>query len=138
MKGTEYKYEGLTDGVRKSVESACMVLGPGPAVRYVLKYKGKAIHESPKLKLFINAGGAKVWAATVVKLMFWQGEYWQSCKSNIKKRQGYDVDFSSTIEILPQYCLTSRFDKPENKAMFKKIASDLFKSGDFTIEKIEI
>ena len=71
-----------------------------------------------------------------VHRIFWHGAYWQSCEKNIKAWNGYNVDFSATLDILHSNGLTSRFKEPKNKKMFKEIAKQLFELKIFTVEKI--
>ncbi len=70
--------------------------------------------------------------------VFLHGAYWQSCAKNIKSSKGYDVDFSATLDILHSHGLTSRFQEPKNKKMFKDLANELLKQGIFNIEEIKL
>lgn len=124
----------LTEGILKSVESSFYQNYNNPTELFVCKYKGKLIYQDKKM-LFTSKGRAAGFIRKFVYEIFWQGEYWHKYKDNIK---GYDVDYSATIKILPQYGLTARFDLPENKKMFKDIATNLIKEGIITIEKITL
>ena len=108
----------LTEGILKSVESSFMQNYNHNYIRYIVKYKGKSMHRGDKI-FFKTEANAKSFVTSFVREIFTQGEYWQEYKNNIKLQTGYDVDYSATISILPQYGLTSRFDLPENKKMFK-------------------
>jgi hypothetical protein len=125
----------LTPGILKSIESAVIVTFNDlvQVDLFVVKYKGRIYTQENKPKVFYSKKTAKKFLVQWVKNIFWQGEYWQSCSSNIKKQRNYDVDFSATIKILPQYGLTKRFDLPEQ--MFKDIADELLAKEIFTIEK---
>ena len=103
---------------------------------YVIRYRGNLFLDGPKILVFNSENKAKSYLRKWVENVFHHGEYWQSCKNNIKKNTGYEVDFSATIKILPSYGLTSRFQLPENKKMFKDFAEELIKEEIVVIEKL--
>ena len=129
----------LTEGILKAIDSSFHQSYNQiykPAELWVVKYKGKFM-QGYKFKPFSSEGRAKSFVTQFVKEIFAQGEYWQQYKANTKIHTGgYDVDYSETIKMLPQYGSTSRFDDPKNKKMFKDIATELIKSGIITIEKL--
>ena len=126
----------LNQGIIKSIESAVHVTMCTDRL-YALKYRGVIfIQNSANVRLFANQGAAKASLTKFVEQTFRQGEYWQSCSKNVKRNTGYDVDFSATIAMLPSYGLTSRFEDPKNKKMFKEIATELINQKIFTIEEI--
>lgn len=129
-------YQGLTDGILKSVESYFLQEFNSAKPMYVVKYKGKLMHKSSGVRVFANAGGAKSFITTFVKDLFWHGEYYQNCKAQLFKNYGIEVDYTATIKILPSHGLTSRFESAEVKKMFKDIGTDLLNKGIFTIETI--
>jgi hypothetical protein len=127
----------LTSGILKSVESSFMI-NKDSASMYAIRYKGELfIEKGRNAKLFANLGSAKTALLHFVRDIFWNGEYYQEYKANLKSQTGYEVDFSETIKILPQYGKTDRFEKPESKQMFKDIRDKLLKEGIFTIEEIK-
>lgn len=125
----------LTPGILKSVESSFHQSYNIPIQLFVCKYRGRLMYEDKKT-IFTSKKKAVAFVNKFVFLIFWQGEYWQQYKDNIKKRTGYDVDYSATIAILPQYGPTARLDLPENKKMIKDIAKNLIKEDIITIEPI--
>lgn len=129
----------LTEGILKSVDSSFHQTYNHPCEFYVCKYRGKIMYQRPyKPEIFMTEAAAKSFVTMFVRLIFWQGEYWQSCKDNIKTRTGYEVDYSGTAKILSAYGLVSRFDEAKNKKMFKDIGIELVKQGIITIEKITL
>ena len=128
----------LTEGILKSIDSAVTVLNRYEARdTYGLFYKGVRVEIDGAKKIYYTQNAAKKAVYNLVFLTFWQGEYYQSCKRQIKERSGVDVDFSATIAILPQYGLTDRFRDPETIKMFKKLRDELLKNEIFTIVKFE-
>lgn len=129
----------LTEGIIKSVESSFMMWHHKNIIKhdkiYIVLYKGQIFCENQKIKSFTSKTKARSFLTKFVFLIFWQGEYWQSCKDNLKTQIGYDVDFTATIEILPSHGLTSRFDSKESKKLFKDIAIALVNDGIITIEE---
>ncbi len=129
--------KNLEPGILKSVDSIVNAHYRSDSPLYFIKYKGKRLGgDLSNVRLFFTIGAAKSKITALVTEMFTQGEYIQSCAAQIKKRSGYDVDFSATIAILPQYGLTSRFQEPGNKKMLKQIATQLLEAQIFTIEEI--
>lgn len=129
----------LTPEILKSFESSYVVQygRSHKALGVIMKYNGLPFTiDGGKLRIFADEGAAKRELLAFVKQTFWQGEYWQKYKSNVKTQTGYDIDMTATIKILPQYGLTSRFEAPENKKMFKEFRDALLKEGIVTIEKI--
>jgi len=130
----------LSEGILKSVESAFMQSYHPPKVKtnknFYLTYKGEPFCEKSNRKRFFTRTKARRFLEKFIYTIFRQGEYWESFKEKTKERTGYEVDFSATIEILPQYGLTSRFDDPKNLKMFKDIAQKLLDEGIVTIEEI--
>jgi hypothetical protein len=104
-----------------------------------MKYQGKMFtDDGGKVKVFSDEASAKRELLAFVRQTFWQGEYWQKYASNVKQQTGgYEIDLSATIKILPQYGLTSRFEEPQNKKMFKDFRDALLKEGIVTIEKVK-
>ena len=127
----------LTEGILKSIDSSVIVLD-----QYQLKdtygvlYKGKRVQVDGPKKVYYTENAAKKAVYNLVFLTFWQGQYWQSCKTQIKGRSGVDVDFNATIAILPQYGTTDRFREPETIKMFKSLRDELLKKEIFTIVKL--
>lgn len=129
----------ITPGIDKSFDSAFFgVTDPVVHKMFVMKYKGRVFNDPGKnrVKIFSDEGHAKKFLIAWVKNVFWQGEYWQSCKTQIKDRCNIEVDFSETIKILPQYGLVSRFDEPKNVKMFKDLATELLKNGTVSIDPL--
>ena len=131
----------LTEGILKSIDSAIEVECRGMRVNkktiFVLKYKGNLIPLENKLH-YISKQAAEKSVTDFVYRVFWNGAYWQSCEENIKGWNGYQVDFSATLNILHSNGETSRFEESENKQMFKDIAKQLLEQKIFTIEEIEL
>lgn len=130
----------LTSEILKAFESSYVVQhgrNHDDNLGCFMSYQGKPFVDEGKLKIFADEAAAKRELLFFVKQTFWQGEYWQRCASNVKKQSdGYEIDLSATIKILPQYGATSRFELPENKKMFKEFRDALLKEGIVTIEKI--
>jgi hypothetical protein len=130
----------LSEGILKSVESAFMQTYHPPKLKYnksfVIKYNGELFCVRSKPKRFLSRTKAKRFLINFIYTIFWQGEYYMILKEKTKERTGYDVDFSATIEMLPQYGLTSRFDDPQNIKKFKNIAEKLIEEGIITIEEV--
>lgn len=131
----------LTPEILKAFESSYVVQHGklnDKNLGYIIKFQGNPFTNNDRLEVFANEGAAKRELLNFVKLTFWHGDYWQSCKSQIKSHSNYTVDFSSTIKILSSIGSTSRFKLPENKKMFKDFRDQLIKEGIVTIEKIEL
>ena len=128
----------LTEGILKSVESSFYQwYNHDKGLSFcVVRYEGKIMNDGKAF--FKSEAFAKTFITKFVKAIFWQGCYWNERPERSMEFYGYQVDYSATIKILPQYGLTSRFELPENKKMFKDIATQLLKDGIITIEKIEI
>lgn len=131
----------LDEGILKSIDSAIEVECRGMRVIkktiFIIKYKGNLIPLDNEL-YYISKEKAEKAIKEFVKRIFRQGAYWQSCEANIKAWNGYEVDFSATLNILHSHGLTSRFEEKENKQMFKDIAKQLLQQNIFTIEEIEL
>jgi hypothetical protein len=129
----------LTEGILKSVESSFyQCYNRTNNLKFcVVKYKGVIMNDGKK-PFFKSEAYAKTFVTKFVELIFRHGEYYQSGADKSMEHYGYKIDYSATIKILPQYGLTSRFELPENKKMFKDIATKLLEDGIITIEKIEI
>ena len=126
----------LNEGILKAIDSSVIVLDQyEPRDTYGVFYKGSRVQLEGTKKVYHTEKSAKKAIYNLVFLTFWQGEYWQSCKTQIKKRSGVDVDFSATIAILPQSGKTDRFKDPESIKMFKSLRDDLIKKEIFTIVK---
>lgn len=104
----------------------------------IVKFQGNPFMDKKCVRVFADEAAAKREILNFVKLTFSLGNYWQSCQSHIKLSSKYTVDFSATIKILSSIGLTSRFDLPENKKMFRDFRDQLLKEGIVTIEKIKI
>ncbi len=127
----------LTEGILKAIDSSVIVLDKyEPRDTYGVFYKGNRVQIDGAKKVYYTENAAKKAVYNVVFLTFWQGQYWQSCKTQIKGRSGVDVDFSATIAILPQYGTTDRFGDPETIKMFKSLRDELLKKEIFTIVKL--
>jgi len=128
----------LTPGILKSVDSAFHQNHnfTNKYAFWILKYRGQIMKIPGSKPYFTSEGRAKKYVYKFVYCIFWHGEYWQSCKRQIKDSRQYEVDYSATIKILPQYGPTARFDTPEAKKMFKDIADNLLKEKIITIEKV--
>lgn len=127
----------LTEGILKSIDSGIEVEGRRTPYIYIIKYNGTFCMIGNKIH-YANEGAAKSAITKFVYRIFWHGAYWQSCAKNIKARNGYEVDFSATLDILHSHGLTSRFQEPKNKKMFKDLASELLKQGILKIEEIKL
>lgn len=127
----------LTPGILKSVESSFYQNYNNPVELYICKYKGKLMYLDKEM-FFTSKIRATNFITTFVREIFWHGEYFHQYRSNIKNRTGYDVDYSETIKILSSHGLTSRFELPENKKMFKDIANNLIKEEIITIEQLTL
>jgi hypothetical protein len=126
----------LTEGILKAIDSSVIVLDKFKLRdTYGVFYKGNRVQVDGDKKVYYTANAAKKAVYKLVFLTFWQGQYWQSCKTQIKGRSGVDVDFSATIAILPQYGTTGRFKDPETIKMFKALRDELLKKEIFTIVK---
>lgn len=126
----------LTEGILKAIDSSVIVLDQyEPRDTYGVFYKGTRVQVDGAKKVYYTKNSAKKAVHNLVFMTFWQGEYWQSCKTQIKERSGVDVDFSATIAILPQYGTTDRFKDPESIKMFKALRDELLKKEIFTIVK---
>ncbi len=128
----------LTPGILKSVDSSIHQNSYyWPKTEFwVTKYKGDPVMLDGGKGYYTSEKAANKAVYNFVYLIFWQGETSQSAKRQIKERTGYEVDYSATIKILPQYGLTARFDTPESKKMFKDIAENLIKEKIITVEKV--
>jgi len=126
----------LNEGILKAIDSSVIVLDQyEPRDTYGVFYKGNRVQVDGAKKVYYTKNAAKKAVYNLVFMTFWQGEYWQSCKTQIKERSGVDVDFSATIAILPQYGKTDRFKDPESIKMFKSLRDELLKKEIFTIVK---
>lgn len=126
----------LNDGILKAIASSVIVLDQyEPRETYGVFYKGRRVQIDGDKKIYYTKNAAKKAIYNLVFMTFWQGEYWQSCRTQIKERSGVDVDFSATIAILPQYGETDRFKDPETIKMFKNLRDELLKKEIFTIVK---
>lgn len=129
----------LTPGIIKAAESAfyaqCNPNYPLPRT-WIVKFNDMPFTFQGKIKVFATIGSAKLSITKFVRNIFWQGEYLQAYASDLSKRIGYNVDFTETICILPQYGETSRFEDPINKKMFVDIGKELMAAGIITIENI--
>lgn len=122
----------LTEGILKSIDSGVVIVSD--KTYYALKYKGVLFVEVGKIRLFKNPGAAKASLTNFVKQCFMHGDYWQSCSEHIKKRTGYDVDFSATRAILKSY--DKSFYTSKSKKLFKDISNALLEQDIFIIEQI--
>ena len=122
----------LSQGILKAVESSYMQHYNNNVEFYLVSYKGKAMIQSGRVRLFKTVGAAKTFVNNFVKELYIHGEYWQSCAKYIKEQIGYDIDYSATatksVKIL---------DTPEYKKLFKELSSELLKQNIITIEKIK-
>jgi hypothetical protein len=130
----------LSDGILKAMESSFVIqYGTNfENVGYVMTFNDDPFLDGSKVQVFANVGAAKRTLTDFCRNIFWQGEYRQQYKDNIKKQTGYDVDFTATIAILPQYGATDRFEKPEAKEMFKNLGLALIEKGIVKIKKIKL
>ena len=119
----------LTTEILKSIESGTFVVR-SESNYYALKYKGSIFSEAGNVRLFANEGAAKAALSKFVRQCFWHGPYWQSCSKHIKKRSGYDVDFTGTNGTVQNW------DSSETKKKFKDISNALLEQGIFTIEQV--
>ena len=117
----------------KSIDSGVVIVNAAKNY-FALKYKGEMFSETGNVRLFANEGAAKSALTKFVRQCFWHAPYWQSCASQIKKRSGYDVDFSGTIGVIGN--TNAAWDSSETKKKFKDISNELLAQGIFTIEKV--
>ena len=127
----------LTPELIKAFDSSYVVQNFPSYPGYLLKYRGRFFYDGEHIKIFYNEKSAKKYLLAWVKQTFWQGEYWQQYKDNVKQQKGYEIDLSATIKLLPQYGPVSRFDLPENKKMFKELRDALLEEQIVTIERAE-
>lgn len=135
----------LTEGILKSVDSAVEVISRGQGllkrqlniVVYIVKYKGNLVELSGKTQHSTKKAAERA-IKNFVLHMFKHGDYWQNCSDNIKKWNGYEVDFSETIKLISPYGTTDKWEKPETQKIIKDITAALIKEGLFTIHPLEI
>lgn len=139
----------VTEGILKAIDSYAAATGVfRPSEIFVIRYKGNIIEDSdrhtgeheehlPKIAIFGTMDEALEFLYVWVSCTFRQGEYIQSYSNNVKKQTGYDVDFSATIAILPQYGKTDRFELPESVQMYKDIAQALLDKKIITIDTLK-
>ena len=126
----------LTPDILKSVDSSFHQDYDNSMEMYIAKYNGKIMNERAEPMYFDTEKKAKNFVKRFVYEIFWHGEHWQSCKTQIKKLTGYDVDYTGTTKILSSYGETSRFQLQENKKMFNDIADQLLEQKIIVIEKV--
>jgi len=126
----------LSPGILKSIDSAFHQLYNQPYIGYVVKYRGKLMYNGKKLMLFANKGTAKTFVLSFIRLLFYQGWYWDKYKDNIKRDTGYEVDYSGTMDLLLQSPGYAQIDFPANKKIMKDIQNELFKQKIITIHEV--
>ena len=127
----------LTPGILKSIESGAVISLTDKQTFFIIKYNGKNFQFDGKL-IINSETKAKSKIIDFIRYIFTQGQILQGSKNWILEKYKYEVDFTETIKILPSFGLTSRFELPENKKMFKDIAENCLKEKIFEIVKIEI
>ncbi len=74
----------LNEGILKAIDSSVIVLDQyEPRDTYGVFYKGSRVQIDGAKKVYYTENAAKKAVYNLVFMTFWQGEYWQSCKTHL-------------------------------------------------------